>query len=139
MVKYLKLRKYERLNFLFTFCISLLVLIVFFLIYSFQNRISNYLLINGTISGDNLASILVTQKELDVLYKNKYLYFNNKKFRYKVNNVMRDAVIKNENYHFVVISFKIGDQYKINDNISIVIGNGRISFYKMFESMWKGV
>lgn len=52
---------------------------------------------------------------------------------------MRDAVIKNENYHFVVISFKIGDQYKINDNISIVIGNGRISFYKMFESMWKGV
>lgn len=76
---------------------------------------------------------------MDVLYKNKYLYFNNKKFRYKVNNVMRDAVIKNENYHFAVISFKIGDQYKINDNISIVIGNGRISFYKMFESMWKGV
>lgn len=111
----------------------------FFLIYSFQDRIPNYLLINGTISGDNSVNIMVTQKELDILYKNKYLYFNNGKVKYQLKSVIRDALKRDGNYHYVVISFKIGNKYKINDNVSIVIGNGKISFYKIVKSMWEGV
>lgn len=111
----------------------------FFLIYSFQNRIPNYLLINGTVSGDDSINVLVTQEELDILYRNKYLYFNNRKVKYHLKSVIRDALVRDGNYHYVVISFKIDNKYKINDSISVVIGDGKISFYKIFKSMWEGV
>lgn len=109
----------------------------FFLIFVFQNKFSNYLLINGTVSDDNLIQILVKQDNLNILYKNKYLYLDGRKKQYSIKSVIRDILKRDENYHYVVVECRLNNKYKVNDSIDIVIGSGKTSFYRILKSVWE--
>lgn len=109
----------------------------FFLIFVFKNKVCNYLLINGTVSGDNLIQILVKQDDLNIIYKNRYLYLNGKKRKYSIKNVIRDVLEREDKYHYVVVECRLNSKYKVNDSVDIVMGNGKISFYRILRSVWE--
>lgn len=88
-------------------------IIVLFILYSLNNYYSKYKIYRGTFLLDNMFEIIVPNKSLKYLEKNKYIYINSIKKKYKIININKN-IYKNNN----LVVLKINDL--INKNKIIV-------------------
>lgn len=81
----------------------------------------------------------VDKKERKDLYKNKYLYIDNKKIKYKI---LKDKGItlkeNNKEYYEIYLKLKLKGKYKQNDYIKITIQNKKIRLLEIFKLIWDG-
>lgn len=89
--------------------ISIFIIIIFGLfflfVFSYNCKIKEYKELNLIHLNNNKYELIVTKKDLDILYHNKIVYINNKKYRYKIVEVNRDIISRdNLKYSEVIIS-----------------------------------
>lgn len=135
----MKIKSYEDL-----FTIKLLILIttiieIIFVSYLFTNKTYTYIKLDGIVIKDNLINIVVSKKEQKIIDKNKYLYLNNKKIKYKIIEEKLDIIKKDKNkYNQLILEFKFNNKYKANDIISLTFKNKKINFIEIFKNIIEG-
>lgn len=134
----MKLRNYEKR------CGILFLIIIFFIticglvIYTFFFKVNSYYLIRGVVFKDDLLEVMVSDKELKMLYKNGYVYIKDKEYNYNISDIILNALERDENnYNIVYIECKL-DNEKENDIVDLVFLDERVYLFKMFELIWKG-
>ena len=128
----MKTRNYERKD-LIIFLIILISIIVLLTI-----KTNKYFKISGIVIKDNLIFVIVNKDERKIIYSDKVLYFNNKRYKY---NIVEDRGIvmkkNNENYYQLVLEFKLKNM-KANDVVEIVFTKERMRLIEIFKIIWEG-
>lgn len=134
----MKLRNYEKR------CGILFLITIFFIaicglvIYTIFFKVNSYYLIRGVVFKDDLLQMMVSDKELKILYKNGHVYIKDKEYDYNISDVILNALVKDENnYNIVYIECKL-DNEKENDIVDLVFLDERVYLFKIFELIWKG-
>lgn len=132
-------KNYEK--YYLTIVLTILLLLTEFCLLSFslQKRIIIYRSLTSTVITHDLIEVVMDDKDLKALYKNKYLYYNNKKYPIKIEKITRNILQRNNNYyHYVILDLKLPKKVKVNDVIKFNLEDYKISLVDMFKTCWKG-
>lgn len=129
----LKTKKYEK-----TSCIIfIIVVLVFVEIILFVNtkniKVVSYHQIPLILSNEREGCVVVNQKDRMNLYKNKYLYIQNKKIEYEM---LEDQKIKERNEYQITI--KLSKKIKQKEMVMMTIENKKMSVIDMMINAWGG-
>ncbi len=129
----LKTKKYEK-----TTCIFLIIIVLVFVeIILFLNtksiKVVSYHQIPLILSNEREGYVVVNQKDRMNLYKNKYLYIQNKKIEYEM---LEDQKIKERNEYQITI--KLSKKIKQKEMVMMTIENKKISVIDMMINAWGG-
>ena len=80
----MKTRKYEKFSLVLFLCLFVLFLEFIFILFLFNNKEYKYDQYTGVVVKDNLMTIIIPKEKRKILYKNRYLYHNDKKIKYKI-------------------------------------------------------
>ena len=148
MIELLKLRmvillnysKYERFGIIIFFIIVLIVFEIVFIISIFKTKNEIYVNYSGVVMKNNLGVFIINNDQMNIIYKNRYLYFNGKRIKYSIEKITKDVIKKDNNkYNEVLLRFKFSKKkYKDNDVIDISIRRDKESIIKMFKIIWRG-
>lgn len=134
----MRVRNYERKE-LITFFIVLLVLIEIIVVISLCTiKIDKLFKINGVVVKDNLVLIVVSSSEREIIYSNKVLFFNNRKYKFEIVED-RGVVMKKRNnkYYQLLLKFPFNDK-SANDILEIVFIREKMRLIEMFKIIWEG-
>ncbi len=81
----------------------------------------------------NRAMVYISSKDKNIWYKNKYLYINNTKVKYNIEEITKD-----NNYMRFIIKLKFPPKQHTNDIITISIEDKRINIIKIINRTWGG-
>ena len=134
----MKTRNYERKD-LIIFLINLLLgFELISIIVLLTIKTNKYFKISGIVIKDNLIFVIVNKDERRIVYSDKVLYYNNKRYKY---NIVEDRGIvmkkSNENYYQLVLEFKLKNM-KANDVVEIVFTKERMRLIEIFKIIWEG-
>lgn len=139
MVKLVRLRNYEKKLGLFIVVGLFLILVLFSVIMAFLYKINSYFLITGVVVKDSLVEAVVSDSELQILYKNSILYVDDVRYEYSISEVMLGAIKRNNMvYNLVYISFPT-KKMKENDVVDLVFLDRKIGFIEIFKLVWKEI
>ena len=132
--------RYERFGLLIFFIIILILFEVIFIINIMREKNEIYISFSGVVMKNNIGLFIINDKDMKILYKNKYLYFNGKRIKYSIEKITKDVIKKDNNkYNEVLLRFKFSKKkYKDNDVIDISIRRDKESIIKMFKIIWRG-
>ena len=132
--------RYERFGLLIFFIIILILFEIIFIINIMREKNELYISFSGVVMKNNIGLFIVNDKDMKILYKNKYLYFNGKRIKYSIEKITKDVIKKDNNkYNEVLLRFKFSKKkYKDNDVIDISIRRDKESIIKMFKIIWRG-
>ena len=135
----MKIKKYEQQSFVIFACVLILILEIIFLITIYKYKEYKYEKLTATVIKDNLVVLVISSNTKKVLYKNKYLYLNDKKINYKIIEE-KQSVIKNgkEKYYEVLINYKFDKQYKTSDIMFVSIKKEKYRIIEIFKLIWDG-
>lgn len=115
-----------------------IILFLFFIVFSYIYKIPKYTTIHGVVVKNGLIEILVKDSVKNLIYKNSYIYLDNKKNNYKIEEVILNAYRKdNISYHVFYINCNTYD-YIENDPINLIFRKNNIKVMSLFETIWKG-
>ena len=118
----MKIKKYEKCSLVISMCIIIFIIEVIFTFLLITTKEYKYKKINGVVVKDNLVDIVIPSKEKNIIYKNKYLYLNDKKIKFKIVEEKKNVYKHNkEKYHELLVSYKFDKKYKTSDILSISI------------------
>lgn len=136
MVNYMK-KKYHNFKLIIFFSIFIIFLEVIFLLYIFEKSYVIYRRLQGVVVMDNVLTLVVDDKELNMFYSNNCLFLNNKKMKYTIRNVNRDVLKRNDiYYHEVFLNVKLDKKSKVNDVLDISLMEKNDNLYKIFKIIW---
>lgn len=140
MERLLKCNKYERFGLIIFFIIILVVFEILFIVNIFKEKNELYMSFSGVVVKNNIGMFIINNEDMDIIYKNKYLYFNGKRIKYSIEKITKDVIKKdNDKYNEVLLRFKFSKKnYKDNDVIDISIRMDKEPIIKMFKIIWKG-
>lgn len=132
--------KYERFSIIIFLIIVLVIFEIVFIISIINNKNELYVSYSGVVMKSNLGLFIINNNEMNILYKNRYLYFNGKRIKFSIEKITKDVIKKDNNkYNEVLINFKFSKKkYKDNDVINISIRNEKEPIINMFKIIWKG-
>ena len=132
--------RYERFGLLIFFIIILILFEIIFIVNIMREENEIYISFSGVVMKNNIGLFIVNDKDMKILYKNKYLYFNGKRIKYSIEKITKDVIKKDNNkYNEVLLRFKFSKKkYKDNDVIDISIRRDKESIIKMFKIIWRG-
>ena len=132
--------RYERFGLLIFLIIILILFEVIFIINIMREKNEIYISFSGVVMKNNIGLFIINDKDMKILYKNKYLYFNGKRIKYSIEKITKDVIKKDNNkYNEVLLRFKFSKKkYKDNDVIDISIRRDKESIIKMFKIIWRG-
>ena len=132
--------RYERFCLLIFLIIILILFEVIFIINIMREKNEIYISFSGVVMKNNIGLFIINDKDMKILYKNKYLYFNGKRIKYSIEKITKDVIKKDNNkYNEVLLRFKFSKKkYKDNDVIDISIRRDKESIIKMFKIIWRG-
>lgn len=132
--------KYERFGLIIFLVIILIIFEIIFIISIVRCKNELYISYSGFVMKSNLGLFIINNEDMNVLYKNKFLYFNGKKISYSIEKITKDVIKKDNNkYNEVLINFKFSKKkYKDNDVINISVRNEKEPIINMFKIIWKG-
>ncbi len=136
----MKLAKYESKVLVFAMTFILALMFVLITMFSFNDHIRIYKVINASVIKDNLVEALVTDKELKTIYHNKYLFVDKKKRLIKIERIDRN-ILKREskNYHNVLLKVNLNSKVKTNDLVALLFFDKKVDVISMIKIVWKGV
>lgn len=136
----MKKKRYEETFIIFFFIFIIFINLIILFSYSFNKKIITYELINASYVKDDLIQILVTDKQLKNIYKNKYLFINNRKRKIRIEKVDKYILKRyKKSYHSVLLNVELDKKYKNNDLIELFFFKEKINVYSMIKVVWKGV
>ena len=140
MVILLNYSKYEKFSIIIFLIIILFIFEIVFIISIINNKNELYVSYSGVVMKSNLGLFIINNNEMNILYKNRYLYFNGKRIKYSIEKITKDVIKKDNNkYNEILINFKFSKKkYKDNDVINISIRNEKEPIINMFKIIWKG-
>lgn len=134
----MKTRNYERKDLIIFLIILLLGFELISIIVLLTIKTNKYFKISGIVIKDNLIFVIVNKDERRIVYSDKVLYYNNKRYKY---NIVEDRGIvmkkNNENYYQLVLEFKLKNM-KANDVVEIVFTKERMRLIEIFKIIWEG-
>ena len=132
--------KYERFGLIIFLVIILIIFEIIFIISIVRCKNELYISYSGFVMKSNLGLFIINNEDMNVLYKNKFLYFNGKKISYSIEKITKDVIKKDNNkYNEVLINFNFSKKkYKDNDVINISVRNEKEPIINMFKIIWKG-
>ena len=132
--------KYERFGLIIFLVIIIIIFEIIFIISIVSCKNELYISYSGFVMKSNLGLFIINNEDMNVLYKNKFLYFNGKKISYSIEKITKDVIKKDNNkYNEVLINFKFSKKkYKDNDVINISVRNEKEPIINMFKIIWKG-
>ena len=132
--------RYERFGLLIFLIIILILFEIIFIVNIMREENEIYISFSGVFMKNNIGLFIINDKDMKILYKNKYLYFNGKRIKYSIEKITKDVIKKDNNkYNEVLLRFKFSKKkYKDNDVIDISIRRDKESIIKMFKIIWRG-
>lgn len=132
--------RYERFGLLIFLIIILILFEIIFIVNIMREENEIYISFSGVVMKNNIGLFIINDKDMKILYKNKYLYFNGKRIKYSIEKITKDVIKKDNNkYNEVLLKFKFSKKkYKDNDVIDISIRRDKESIIKMFKIIWRG-
>lgn len=135
----MKTRKYEKFSLVLFLCLFVLFLEFIFILFLFNNKEYKYDQYMGVVVKDNLMTIIIPKEKRKILYKNRYLYHNDKKIKYKIIEEKKNLYKNNgKQYHELLIDFRFDKKYKTSDVVTISIKKEKYRLIEMFKLIWDG-
>lgn len=135
----MKTRKYEKFSLVLFLCLFVLFLEFIFILFLFDNKEYKYDQYTGVVVKDNLMTIIIPNEKRKVLYKNRYLYHNDKKIKYRIIEEKKNLYKNNgKQYHELLIDFRFDKKYKTSDVVTISIKKEKYRLIEMFKLIWDG-
>lgn len=135
----MKKKNYEKDTLAIITCLIVFLLEIIFVAFLREYKMYNYKQISSIYVDDDNIMSFVDEEERKILYKNKYIYIDNKKLEYEIrkdNGVTINS--NNKKYYEIYLKVKINKKYKLNDNINVVIKDKKINMLEMFKLVWVG-
>ena len=130
----MKIKNYEKQSGILILSFIILFLEIIFSIVLFINKEYHYQKMTGIITKENIVTVLTTQKEKKILYKNKFLYLKDNKIKYKiVEDTSIPEIEEKNNYYEIKIKIKLKNNFKINKQILFSIKTKKYRLIKMFD------
>jgi len=83
--------------------------------------------------------IVVSKAERKIIYKNHFLYHNNKKIKYEVLEDRGAIITKGKTkYYEILLNFKFLKKYKANDILELSIKEKKYKVIEIFKIIWEG-
>lgn len=133
----MKIRNYEKFELIIATSILFLILLIFFIIYTFNNKIYTYQTIQALVVDKNKISIVVHSKEKRKISQNNVFYINNKKKKYTLLEVEKIANETTKEYYNLILKLPLNEKYKLNDILKIEIQNKKIRIIEIFKVIWE--
>ncbi len=135
----MKTRKYEKFSLVLFLCLFVLFLEFIFILFLFNNKEYKYDQYTGVVVKDNLMTIIIPNEKRKVLYKNRYLYHNDKKIKYRIIEEKKNLYKNNgKQYHELLIDFRFDKKYRTSDVVTISIKKEKYRLIEMFKLIWDG-
>lgn len=135
----MKQRNYENNNLIIVLSIFIVLLEIIFLVQLISKKIFIYQKISGIVMKDNIFLLVMDINERKNLYKNKYIYYENKKIKYKMLKDNGPIITKdNKKYYEITIKTNKSIKQKSNSSITFAIKEKKINSIKIFKLIWDG-
>ena len=135
----MKIRNYEKEGIIYILVFLLFIIELLFILYIFHRKEFIYRKMTGIVMKENILLLVSSKEDNKLLNKNKYLYINNKKRKYKIIEVNRNIINKGKNkYSEIIIKIKFEKKYKSNDMIDIVLKDKKVYIYELFKNVIRG-
>lgn len=133
------MKSYENKAIIITVTIIFLVIEIIFISLLFIKKEYVYETISGLVIDKNKVIFLLDKEEEKNIYKNTYVYYNNRKVKIEILE-NHGVVLKNKEkkYKELLLKIKIGNKYKANDSINISIKTNKIKLIKLIKKIWDG-
>lgn len=118
----MKIRNYEKKDFILWIGGILVVLEVGMILFLFQKKEFCYQKITSILVKDDLVLLMVDKKERSLLYQNKILFYHHQSFPYKIVED-RGVILKKDdiNYYELLLEVKTSKEKKVNDSLEFSI------------------
>lgn len=133
------MKSYENKTIIITVTIIFLVIEIIFISLLFIKKEYVYETISGLVIDKNKVIFLLDKEEEKNIYKNTYVYYNNRKVKIEI--LENHGVVltnKEKKYKELLLKIKIGNKYKANDSINISIKTNKIKLIKLIKKIWDG-
>ena len=107
--------------------------------YSTHHSYKHYRSITGSIPTYNRIELMIDDKNLINLSKNKTIYIDGKKYKISIENVVRNILVRNKKtYHLIEINILLPKTYHLLDVVEVAIYEKEKPLIDIFKSCWKG-
>lgn len=135
----MKIRNYEKTKEITIIIILVFFAELFFLTYLINNKINSYVQMNTIVLKKDVAMLVASKKEKELLYKNAKLFLKDRRVKYKIIEDKGVVITKNnKKYYEVLLEFKFDKKYKSNDTITVSLQEEKIKLIKIFKLIWDG-
>ena len=107
---------------------------IFFMSILFKKNIYLYKSFSGNFS-NNYLGVFVSEKEIDYFYRNRFIFIDGDKYKYKVISIDKDVLFRDEAYSYILLS--IDGNFSEGEIVVFSILEKKIINYKIFNSIWR--
>ena len=134
----MKVRNYEKKDFIIFLSILIFIVLIIFFIVLFNTKENKYIKVSSIVIKDNLVLVVVSKNTRKTIYSNKVLYLNDSLKKYKIVED-RGVVLKknNKNYYELVLEVDFKNK-KVNDILELVIKYKKFRLIEIFKLIWEG-
>lgn len=101
-------------------------------------KYDHYKVLIGSMYNEDMLKLIVTDDELVLLNKSKYLYLKDHKQKYEPISVTRNVLKKDKhNYHEIIIKTKLPKRIKTSDYVNISFFVKKENVYELLKKIWK--
>ena len=130
------LKKFEKVKLIILIGIILLLIEVIMIFVFYSIKISTYKKYSAIIFSNNLIYIMIDDKDIKDIYKNKKFYIDNKNNNLVIDHINR-KVLKRNDSEMDQVFIKYKSNNRDNEVIDIVLLDDSINVLEMFYSVWK--
>ena len=102
----MKRKNYENFSKIGGIIFLLFLISMIFFLWIYQKKIPVFQIYTGLVLKENRVRFFVDDKTLQKFMSTNYLYYEDKKEIYKVEEIVKDIIKRKKNYHEITISFK---------------------------------
>ena len=129
----MKVRNYEKMTLITSLLIIIFLTEMIWIINLNQVRIKDYKKFPMLMNSNKEGTIIVNKEERKLIYKNRFLYYQDNKIKY---TIIEDQ--KLDNLKDYQIKLKLEKKQKENEVITVTIENKKISMIDMMRNTWGG-
>ena len=127
-------RRYEKFEKDIICFFIFLILIILFALFLINEKIVLYKLFNGVVYDKNTLVLVLNNNDISIFEKNRILYINSKKEKFKIKKINQDILKRNnKSYNQVFIKVNFSNKYKVNDIVEISIMDKSVNSYNIFK------
>lgn len=134
----MKLKKYEKMEAFSIICILNFIMVIFLFSFLTIQKFPVFRPFSGVVQKENIVLIVVSQEDLKLFYRNRYLYIHNKKVLFRREKIVKNVLNREKKYHQLYLRFSFDSKYKDGDIINFSIEKNKIRGIEMFQLIWKG-